>query len=231
MSAIAEAVPPLEEFARAAFESVSAGAVPTGIIAAPGPALGLQPVLRGARLRLHADLPRRTQAERDRADAPGRRRHVPPRGRAAGGARPGPDHRVGGRGPARADRGGDPAAGVARGIVPAVRDRDDARLPVRARASTCRGAPWRCRRCSSGSCSPGSRSCTRCWRRCSRGWPPSTARSWPFFAILAWLSISFNLLLFGACWTRVRERGLPEPADRRGQTIRGAAGGCHGPAE
>ncbi len=33
-----------------------------------------------------------------------------------------------------------------------------------------------------------------------------------FFAILAWLSISFNLLLFGACWTRVRERGLPEPA-------------------
>jgi YihY family inner membrane protein len=38
-----------------------------------------------------------------------------------------------------------------------------------------------------------------------------------FFAILAWLSISFNLLLFGACWTRVRESGLPElepgPAD------------------
>jgi len=32
-----------------------------------------------------------------------------------------------------------------------------------------------------------------------------------FFAILAWLSISFNLLLFGACWTRVRDRGLPEP--------------------
>jgi membrane protein len=31
-----------------------------------------------------------------------------------------------------------------------------------------------------------------------------------FFAILAWLSISFNLLLFGACWTRVRERGLPD---------------------
>ena len=32
-----------------------------------------------------------------------------------------------------------------------------------------------------------------------------------FFAILAWLSISFNVLLFGACWTRVREQGLPEP--------------------
>lgn len=28
------------------------------------------------------------------------------------------------------------------------------------------------------------------------------------FAILAWLSISFNVLLFGASWTRVRERGL-----------------------
>ncbi len=27
-----------------------------------------------------------------------------------------------------------------------------------------------------------------------------------FFAILAWLAISFNLLLFGACWTRVREQ-------------------------
>lgn len=33
VSAIAQAVPPLEEFARAAFESVSAGAVPTGVIA------------------------------------------------------------------------------------------------------------------------------------------------------------------------------------------------------
>jgi uncharacterized BrkB/YihY/UPF0761 family membrane protein len=32
-----------------------------------------------------------------------------------------------------------------------------------------------------------------------------------FFAILAWLAISFNVLLFGACWTRVREQGLPEP--------------------
>ena len=26
-----------------------------------------------------------------------------------------------------------------------------------------------------------------------------------FFAILAWLSISFNVLLYGASWTRVRE--------------------------
>jgi membrane protein len=29
-----------------------------------------------------------------------------------------------------------------------------------------------------------------------------------FFAILAWLSISFNILLFGASWTRVREQEL-----------------------
>jgi membrane protein len=36
VSAIAQAVPPLEEFARAAFESVSAGAVPTGVIAFVG---------------------------------------------------------------------------------------------------------------------------------------------------------------------------------------------------
>ena len=38
-----------------------------------------------------------------------------------------------------------------------------------------------------------------------------------FFAILAWLSISFNLLLFGACWTRVRDRGLPEPEPGAGR--------------
>lgn len=37
-----------------------------------------------------------------------------------------------------------------------------------------------------------------------------------FFAILAWLSISFNVLLFGACWTRVREQGLPEPGPESG---------------
>jgi membrane protein len=36
VSAIAQAVPPLEEMARAAFESVSAGAVPTGVIAFVG---------------------------------------------------------------------------------------------------------------------------------------------------------------------------------------------------
>ena len=36
VSAVAEAIPPLEDFARAAFESVSAGAVPTGIIALVG---------------------------------------------------------------------------------------------------------------------------------------------------------------------------------------------------
>jgi membrane protein len=36
VSAIAQAVPPLEEFARAAFESVSAGAVPTGVVAFVG---------------------------------------------------------------------------------------------------------------------------------------------------------------------------------------------------
>ncbi len=33
-----------------------------------------------------------------------------------------------------------------------------------------------------------------------------------FFAILAWLSISFNVLLFGACWTRVRGRAA-SPGD------------------
>jgi membrane protein len=45
-----------------------------------------------------------------------------------------------------------------------------------------------------------------------------------FFAILAWLSISFNLLMFGACWTRVREQGLPDPGtgtagDREGAPV------------
>jgi membrane protein len=32
-----------------------------------------------------------------------------------------------------------------------------------------------------------------------------------FFAILAWLSISFNVLLFGACWTRVRALAQSNP--------------------
>jgi membrane protein len=40
-----------------------------------------------------------------------------------------------------------------------------------------------------------------------------------FFAILAWLSISFNVLLFGACWTRVREQARGE----RAATSAGAA--------
>lgn len=32
------------------------------------------------------------------------------------------------------------------------------------------------------------------------------------FAILAWLSISFNMLLMGACWTRVRSLAMGQPA-------------------
>ena len=32
-----------------------------------------------------------------------------------------------------------------------------------------------------------------------------------FFAILAWLSISFNVLLLGASWTRVRELAMSQP--------------------
>jgi uncharacterized BrkB/YihY/UPF0761 family membrane protein len=31
------------------------------------------------------------------------------------------------------------------------------------------------------------------------------------FAVLAWLSISFNLLLLGACWARVRSLGMAQP--------------------
>ena len=33
-----------------------------------------------------------------------------------------------------------------------------------------------------------------------------------FFAILAWLSISFNVLLLGASWTRVRELAMAAAA-------------------
>lgn len=32
------------------------------------------------------------------------------------------------------------------------------------------------------------------------------------FAVLAWLSISFNVLLMGACWTRVRALAMTQPA-------------------
>ncbi len=32
------------------------------------------------------------------------------------------------------------------------------------------------------------------------------------FAVLAWLSISFNMLLMGACWTRVRSLAMAQPA-------------------
>ena len=32
------------------------------------------------------------------------------------------------------------------------------------------------------------------------------------FAVLAWLSISFNMLLMGACWTRVRALAMTQPA-------------------
>ena len=32
------------------------------------------------------------------------------------------------------------------------------------------------------------------------------------FALLAWLSISFNMLLIGAAWTRVRALAMAQPA-------------------
>ena len=48
-----------------------------------------------------------------------------------------------------------------------------------------------------------------------------------FFAILAWLSISFNVLLFGASWTRVREVAMA----RQGVPSTGAEGPPEAPAD
>jgi len=48
-----------------------------------------------------------------------------------------------------------------------------------------------------------------------------------FFAILVWLSISFNVLLFGASWTRVREMAMA----RQGVPPTGAEGPPEAPAD
>src|SRR5450759_1928991 len=48
-----------------------------------------------------------------------------------------------------------------------------------------------------------------------------------FFAILVWLSISFNVLLFGASWTRVREVAMA----RQGVPSTGAEGPPEAPAD
>jgi membrane protein len=48
-----------------------------------------------------------------------------------------------------------------------------------------------------------------------------------FFAILAWLSITFNVLLFGASWTRVREMAMA----RQGVPPTGAEGPPEAPAD
>ena len=98
VTAIAEAVPPLEEFARAAFESVSAGAVPTGIIAVLGLLWGssrFYAALDYAFTRIFQDGRKRNEIERTR---PGRHRHVPPGGRPAGGAGPRRGDRLAGAG-------------------------------------------------------------------------------------------------------------------------------------
>ena len=48
VTAIAAAVPPLEDVAREALAQVATGAVPTSILAVGAPALGLQPLLHVA---------------------------------------------------------------------------------------------------------------------------------------------------------------------------------------
>ena len=50
-----------------------------------------------------------------------------------------------------------------------------------------------------------------------------------FFAILAWLSISFNVLLFGASWTRVRELAIHQEAEGPGDGGGPAEGPGPGP--
>jgi membrane protein len=210
VSAIAEAVPPLEEFARAAFESVSAGAVPTGIIAILGLLWGssrFYAALDYAFTRIFHDVRRRNEIERTlRGIVVTFLLVAVPLGALI--------------------------LGVITAWVAEVLPGQVAALilqlttPVGSFLLFVTGTmlvyryvpgehvPWRALALPAvlvGITLAGFAQLYALLAPLLTRMAAVYGTFVAFFAILAWLSISFNLLLFGACWTRVRDRGLPEP--------------------
>jgi membrane protein len=209
---IAKAVPPLEEMARTAFEQVSAKAVPTGVIAFVGLLWGASRFyssLDYAFTRIFHNARRRNEIERTL-------RGVLVTGLVV--ALPLAALLAGSMANWLLDLAPDAVArqGIARGLFQLASPVGSFLLFVTGTALVFRFVP-------------GNRVPVRAWRR-----PAilvgivlaSFAQAFTFiaprlthtaaiygtfvafFAILAWLSISFNVLLFGAAWTRVRELAL-----------------------
>ncbi len=210
VSAIAEAVPPLEEFARAAFESVSAGAVPTGIIAVLGLLWGssrFYAALDYAFTRIFHDVRKRNEIERTLRGIVVTFLLVAV-----------------------------PLAALILGVITAwVSEVLPGQIagvilqlttPVGSFLLFVTGTmlvyryvpgehvPWRALALPAvlvGITLAGFAQLYALLAPLLTRMAAVYGTFVAFFAILAWLSISFNLLLFGACWTRVRDRGLPEP--------------------
>ena len=220
VSAIAEAVPPLEEFARAAFVSVSAGAVPTGIIAAIGLFWGssrFYAALDYAFTRIFHDGRRRNEIERTlRGVVVTFLLVAVPLGALLLGVITGWVAQV---------VPGD-VAGVVLQLVSPV---GSFLLFVTGTMLVYRyvpgkHVPWRAIVLPAmlvGVILAGFARLYALLAPLLTGMAALYGTFVAFFAVLAWLSISFNLLLFGACWTRVRERGLAEPGTEPGDTVEG----------
>ena len=226
VEAVANAVPPLEDIARTAIESVAAGAVPTTIIALLGLLWGssrFYASLDYAFSRVFHSARRRNEVERTLRGVVVTFLFV-----------------------------GLPiaallAASIASWLLDFAPDQERVEgLPEhscswrrRSAPSCCSWPPcrWSTATCPRSECRPGrscgprsswasrsprSPSCSRSSRRgCSDGWR-STARFVAVFALLAWLSIGFNLLLLGAAWTRVR---APRATGRQAADDRGSGPG------
>ena len=210
VSAIANAVPPLEEFARAAFESVSAGAVPTGIIAVLGLLWGssrFYAALDYAFARIFQDGRRRNEIERTLRGVVVTFLLV-------------------------AVPLGALVLGIIAGWLSEVMPGEIAGLTLQLvspvgsfllfvigtmlvyRYVPGKHVPWRALVLPAllvGVTLAGFAQLYAILAPLLTRMAAIYGTFVAFFAILAWLSISFNLVLFGACWTLVRERGLPEP--------------------
>lgn len=224
VSAIAEAVPPLEEFARAAFESVSAGAVPTGIIAVLGLLWGssrFYAALDYAFTRIFHDVRKRNEIERTlRGIVVTFLLVAVPLGALILGVitawvaevLPGP------------------VTGVILQLTTPV---GSFLLFVTGTMLVYRyvpgeHVPWRALALPAvlvGITLAGFAQLYALLAPLLTRMAAVYGTFVAFFAILAWLSISFNLLLFGACWTRVRDRGLPEPEPAPADEVEAAPAG------
>ena len=209
VSAIADAVPPLEEFARAAFESVSAGAVPTGIIAALGLLWGssrFYAALDYAFTRIFQDGRKRNEIERTlRGVVVTFLLVAVPLGALVLGVITGWLAQV-------------MPGEIAGALMQLVSPIGSFLLFVTGTMLVYRyvpgkHVPWRALVLPAllvGLTLAGFAQLYALLAPLLTKMAAIYGTFVAFFAILAWLSISFNVLLFGACWTRVRERGLPE---------------------